>query len=170
MRNVSDKSCRENQNTLFVLSIFFFENLTVYEIMWKNIVDRGRPQMTIWRMCIACWITFFSPLPIHCNLCEDIRQSCLTVTINGMQEVHPVIYLRFLSSVTSDWRSTPHRWGFYITHSDALQSVGLLWTSGQLVAETSTWQHTTLTTDTDPWPQWVSNPRSQQASGRRPTP
>jgi len=24
--------------------------------MWKNIVDWGRPQMTKWRMRIACWI------------------------------------------------------------------------------------------------------------------
>jgi len=24
--------------------------------MWKNIVEPGRPQMTIWRMHIACWI------------------------------------------------------------------------------------------------------------------
>jgi len=33
------------------------ENRTVYEIMWKNIVEWGRPQMTIWRMRIACcWI------------------------------------------------------------------------------------------------------------------
>ena len=39
----------------------------------------------------------------------------------------------------------PHRC-IYNTHSDAPQSVGLLWTSGQLVAETSTKQHTTLTT------------------------
>ena len=31
-------------------------------------------------------------------------------------------------------------------------SVGLLWTSDQLVAETSTWQHTTLTTDKYPCP------------------
>ena len=36
---------------------------------------------------------------------------------------------------------------FQITHNDAPQSVGLLWTSYQLVAETSTCQHTTLTTD-----------------------
>jgi len=34
-----------------------------------------------------------------------------------------------------------------ITHNDAPQSVGLLWTSDQLVAETSTLQHTTLTTN-----------------------
>jgi hypothetical protein len=25
--------------------------------MWKNIVEPDRPQMTIWRMRIACWIT-----------------------------------------------------------------------------------------------------------------
>jgi hypothetical protein len=35
---------------------FFFENCAVYEIMWKNIVEPDRPQMTIWRMRIACWI------------------------------------------------------------------------------------------------------------------
>jgi hypothetical protein len=33
--------------------------------------------------------------------------------------------------------------GFVITHKDAPQSVGLLGTSDQLVAETFTWQHTT---------------------------
>ena len=54
---------------------------------------------------------------------------------------------------------------FQITHNDAEQSVGILWTSDQLVAETSTWQHTTLTTDKYPCPRWDSNPRSQQASG-----
>ena len=35
----------------------FFENRVVHDIMWKNIVERGRPQMTIWCMCIACWIS-----------------------------------------------------------------------------------------------------------------
>jgi hypothetical protein len=42
--------------------------------------------------------------------------------------------------------------GFLITHNDAPQSVGLLWTSDQSVAETSIWQHTTLTTDIHLWP------------------
>ena len=28
-----------------------------YEIMWKNNVERGRAQLTIWRMRIGCWIT-----------------------------------------------------------------------------------------------------------------
>jgi len=64
----------------------------------------------------------------------------------------------------------PHSRGFYITHNDAPQSVGLLWTSDLLVAETSTWQHTTLTAERHPCPRWDLNPQSQQASGRRPTP
>ena len=46
----------------------------------------------------------------------------------------------------------PHSWGFWITHNDAPQSVGLLWTSDRPVAETSTWQHTTLTTNRHPCP------------------
>jgi hypothetical protein len=37
----------------------------------------------------------------------------------------------------------PRLRGFLNTHNDATQSVGLLWTSDQLVAETSTWQHKT---------------------------
>ena len=55
MRNVSDKSCRENQNTHFVLSGLFFppENRGNVE----KTVQRGRPQMTMWRMRTACWIT-----------------------------------------------------------------------------------------------------------------
>ena len=55
-------------------------------------------------------------------------------------------------------------------HSETPHSVGLLWTSDQPDAETSTWQHTTLTTDKHPCPQRDSSLQSQQASGRRPTP
>jgi len=35
----------------------FSENRTVYEIMWKNTVEPDRPQITIWRMRIAYYIT-----------------------------------------------------------------------------------------------------------------
>jgi hypothetical protein len=31
-----------------------FENRAVYKIMWKNTVEPGRPQVTIYRMRIAC--------------------------------------------------------------------------------------------------------------------
>jgi hypothetical protein len=56
IRNVSGKICRENQNTHILYWKTFFENLTVYEIMWKNIVETYRPQMTTRRMRISRWI------------------------------------------------------------------------------------------------------------------
>ena len=51
------------------------------------------------------------------------------------------------------------------SHSDTPYSVGPLWTSVRLVAKTSTWQHTTLTTDRHPSPRRDSNSKSQQSSG-----
>jgi hypothetical protein len=56
MKNVSDERCTENKNPHFVYSVTLFENRTVCEITWKNIAEPDRPQMTIRRMSIACWI------------------------------------------------------------------------------------------------------------------
>jgi len=47
MRNISDKTCRENQNTHFMFSKSFSENRAVYEEMWKNMVQLNRLQMKI---------------------------------------------------------------------------------------------------------------------------
>jgi hypothetical protein len=59
MRNVSDKNFRKNQNTYFVLNIFFFfsENCALVKLYEKNIVQLDRPQMAIWHMYFACWMT-----------------------------------------------------------------------------------------------------------------
>jgi len=79
-----------------------------------------------------------------------------------------LVLVFFVSGATApNGTGPPHSRGFWITHNNATQSVGLLWTSDQLVAETSTWQHTTLTTDKHPWTRWDSNPQSLQASGCR---
>ena len=43
----------EKIKTHNLCSITFLENLTLYEIKWKSIVEPERPQMTLWRMCIA---------------------------------------------------------------------------------------------------------------------
>ena len=51
------KKSVEKIRTHFMFSDFSSpENLTVLEKMWKNIVKRDRPQITIWFMSIACWI------------------------------------------------------------------------------------------------------------------
>jgi len=73
-KNMSDKICRETRKTHFVFNNCF--NRTVYDIMWKNIVEWGSPQMTIWCMHVACWMpkatntraVCVSILYVHCLL------------------------------------------------------------------------------------------------------
>ena len=43
----------EKIKTHILCSVTIFENLAVYEIIWKNTVEPGKPQMTIWYMGIA---------------------------------------------------------------------------------------------------------------------
>jgi hypothetical protein len=57
-----------------VLFSITFPNRAVCEIMWKNVVQRGRPHLTIRRMRIACWIpkaantqVMWYSLFLHCN-------------------------------------------------------------------------------------------------------
>jgi len=60
MRNVSEKSYREYQNTLSRSVTFFFEKHAVYGIIWKNIAELARPQMTIWCMRISHLVPKFT--------------------------------------------------------------------------------------------------------------
>ena len=99
--------------------------------------------------------------------CANIKKKFRRQKVNM---VHFLCNYIFFSMV----QQPPMRQGLLIfevsrSHSDTLQSVEILLTSDQPNAATTTWQHTTLTTDRHPCPQWDSNPQSQQASGRRPT-
>jgi len=45
----------EKIETHILYLVTFFVNRAVYEIMWENIVEPGRPRMTM-RMLISCWV------------------------------------------------------------------------------------------------------------------
>jgi hypothetical protein len=47
----------EKIKTHFTFNNFSSENRAVYEIMWKNVIQPGRPQVTLRDMRIAYWIT-----------------------------------------------------------------------------------------------------------------
>ena len=55
--NVSNKSCREHQNTHFMFNNYPppRKSCRLWDT-WKSIVERGRAQVTIWRMRITYWI------------------------------------------------------------------------------------------------------------------
>jgi hypothetical protein len=51
MKNVSGRNCIEIQNTYFIINNFFLRwGGGANEIMWKNVVEQGWPQMIIWSM------------------------------------------------------------------------------------------------------------------------
>jgi hypothetical protein len=56
MKNISDKVVEKIKTHLMFSNFLFFENHAVYEQMWKDIVEPGSPQMTIWRMRIVSWL------------------------------------------------------------------------------------------------------------------
>jgi hypothetical protein len=63
MRNVSNKSGRKNQNTYFMFSNFFPK--VVSFIISKDMVEPEMPQMTIWCMRVASWISKDTRAKIH---------------------------------------------------------------------------------------------------------
>jgi hypothetical protein len=62
------------------------------------------------------------------------------------------IYYFFMAQQPPSGPGPPQYRGFTITLRHTPHSVGLLWTSNRPDAETSTWQHTTLTRDRYPCP------------------
>ena len=75
------------------------------------------------------------------------------------------IFCSFLARQPLSGTEPSHSRSFWITQNDAPQSVELLWTSYQPVAETSTNKNTTLRTNGQPCPLQDSNPQSQQPTG-----
>jgi hypothetical protein len=49
LKTISEKICREFQNTYYsYFQQFFSNNCAIYEIIWKNVVQSDKPQTTIW--------------------------------------------------------------------------------------------------------------------------
>ena len=60
----------------------------------KNIVERGRPRITIWRMCIACWIPKATNTHSLCN-----THCFSTATVVAWKHLHFTLYVvHWLSS------------------------------------------------------------------------
>ena len=74
MRHALDRLV-EKIKTHVVWSIaFFFENHAFYEIIWKNIVQPDRTQMTIWRMHIAYFVSQGTDTHSECVIIIDFPQ------------------------------------------------------------------------------------------------
>ena len=92
----------------------------VYEIRWKNIVEPDRPQITIWRMRIACWMpkatnirseyVIFIAFALHQEMYErawtlySTYTACLVIVvwITATQEKR-IIYVQFKGRDYLQW-------------------------------------------------------------------
>jgi len=103
MRNVSDKVVDKiKTHTLRSMTFFFFfENRAFYEKMWKNILERGMPQLTKWRVRIAFWI---------CHSCQ-YGACALHAGYVGLQ-IHAQVVLYLLLFLCNNSRAVVLRFTF----------------------------------------------------------
>ena len=68
----------------------FYRKSCLCEVMWKMVVERGRPRMTIWRMHIGYWI------PYTLRLCNSYRFSTATMVARARLNVMYYVYIACL--------------------------------------------------------------------------
>jgi hypothetical protein len=84
MRNVLDKSCREDQNTHFMFNNFFSENHAVYEIMLKIMVEIEGPQMMSQH---GAYVLHVGLERLHAHVCMHMPM-CLGTHMHARTHAH----------------------------------------------------------------------------------
>ena len=85
--DISHKSCRENQNTFHVPTIFSPENPALYGVMWKNVVQPARSQTItengveyVWVSCrIVKALIIDNILLLYSNNCHAVVSQCYVI-------------------------------------------------------------------------------------------
>ena len=68
---------------------FLPKNSAVGGIMWKNMEELDRPQMTIWRMRFACWMRYSTNTPSqYVILIAFRRQQWLSERASLLRYIH----------------------------------------------------------------------------------
>ena len=112
MRNVSKQSCRQNQNTHFTFG-------KKWRRLCDNTVERGMPQMTIWRMRVACWMTnsykiyvsvkhnkFITQINAHGKKCFDSKRVIIRTSKELFQCILYILYIRVHFGISKAYTSS----------------------------------------------------------------
>jgi len=116
MRNVSNTSCTEiKAHILCSVTIYFRKSSRLWDNV-ENTVERGRPRMAIWRMCIAWWIT----------KAAGTHTEYVTLTAFGRQQwLHEITSLlrhTYSACIVGTWLAMP-----YVTNESHIVAFGT-WT------------------------------------------
>jgi hypothetical protein len=93
MRNISDKTCRENQNT-FSIQLLFRKSCHLSDKEEKYIgVRQATDDNVIWRMCFACWTTKAThALRIYHTYCFQRQRYLAHAPQYYIIQIWPVLY------------------------------------------------------------------------------
>ena len=110
---------------------------------------------------------------ILCQFC-NINTGCFRLPTRRWNREHVTLHTLIIKCLLFRGATAPSGKGLLIiehsrTHSDTPHSVGLFWMSDQPDSDTSTWQHTKLTRDRNPYPRGIRtrNPSKRAAAGPR---
>jgi hypothetical protein len=99
IKYVSEKKNLRKSRHISCVNIFFLEHRAVYEIMWKNTVEPGRPQLTIRCMRIAYWMPKATNTLSICNTCRCCTAKIVARTrLNVTLHVHCLSLIRILTN------------------------------------------------------------------------
>jgi len=87
----------------------------LYDIIWKTFVEPDRPQMTIWRTRIACWIpkatnthsqyVILIAFPLHLSLHERVSMLCYVMLYaHGLSCSHYHLYTFYCTRCMDTYR------------------------------------------------------------------
>jgi len=94
MTNVSAKVVEKITTHILCSTTFFSKSRAVFYIMWKYIVKPGKPQMTIGRLRIACWLPRATnthseyEILIACPLQQWLHQRASTLRYTSTMYLH----------------------------------------------------------------------------------
>jgi hypothetical protein len=98
---------------------FFPENRDVCEIMCKHLVEPDRPQMTKWRMLIACWIYKIKDKNTEylIRIAFPLQQRLHERTSMLRDSTFPVLWFTFYRMVSFNWSGNAARMYHYVRSS-----------------------------------------------------
>ena len=132
LKILQTKLYRKSKHLIFYSQNVFFKNRAVFEIMWKNVVERGRPQMTTWRVRIACWVTKATNAHSEYEILIDFplqqwsheRGSLLLYTYSTL---HVLLYILTAMQVTHLWEKEFRHTEIRSVHHSSAESHEVKW-------------------------------------------
>jgi hypothetical protein len=108
---------QQNKNVMFS-NIFFLQIDAFYEITWTSMLVLGMPQVTLWRMRIACWILKSTNT---CSECVDPYcfplQPCLRKSASLLWWVYVVCLVYFIHRLPLCVSYDSHNKHYFFKHS-----------------------------------------------------